>query len=413
VSNHPLATITIAALAARLAVTFTVADVNKVFEYQLIAENMLQGKGMSWNEWGRVPLSPTSLFPPLYIYWCRLFIMIFGQNFLFMNIAQAIVAASGCIPAWLVGERMFDRKTGTVFALLFALYPEMAFLHSRNTPEFVYVVFALWVIFIYLVLRNSELIAKRTIFVSVGFGLLAGAGILIREGVLVVAGAAMLSLVIHRRPVSLVWRRIVLPAALAGILMLTPWTVRNFIVQGRFIPIRTAYGMNLWMGNHDKATGTDKTYDGGYQMNLLWAEHADYYRQSMPADEQERSAFYRHEALRFIQAHPWHYLKLTARRLYYFVWFDPTHPLARNLIYRSSYVIALLMGIPGIMLAARRRKIDSVLLISFFGFIALYVPVIILPRYRIIPMLFLLLMASYAAVSLWDWRQKQRATSAV
>jgi 4-amino-4-deoxy-L-arabinose transferase-like glycosyltransferase len=387
------------ALIAREAVTFLVAELDKTFEYQLIAANLVNGLGMSWNEWGRLPLQPTALFPPLYIYWCAFFIWIFGQSNLVMFVVQAVVSASGCLPAYLVGRRMFSPRIGTLFAVAYAVYPEMMYVHSRATPEFLYVVICLWVLHLYLLLADNDVVSRDFVKHAWILGFLTGAGLLVREGVLIVSGAAGLSLIMKKRPVGLVIKNLVLPVALATMLVLAPWTIRNWIVQGRFIPLRSAYGLNLWMGNHEEATGTDKTMDGRYQMGLLWEKNREYYARTIPNDEYDRNQFYRNEALEYIRTHPRHYMMLTAKRLWYFVWFDPTHPLAKNRIYRASYMLLLILAIPGIVQAARARKLDAALVIAFAGFLLLYVPVIILPRYRIVPMMFLLLMASVAV----DW----------
>jgi 4-amino-4-deoxy-L-arabinose transferase-like glycosyltransferase len=327
---------------------------------------------------------------------------------------QAIIAASGCLPAYLVGKRMFNDRAGLLFSLAYAIYPEMIFVHSRATPEFLYIVICLWLLYIYLRLQQSDVWTSGCLRDAWVMGTLTGIGLLVREGVLIVAGAAGLALLIQKRPIGAVIRRIVVPVTLACATILVPWTIRNWVVQGHFIPLRSAYGLNLWMGNHAEATGTDKTMDGGYQMSRLWEKNKDYYARVIPQDEYGRNQFYRAEALRYIRTHPVHYLELTAKRLWYYLWFDPTHPLAKNLIYRVSYIFLLIIAIPGVILAVRRRELDLTFLIMFGGFLLLYVPVIVLPRYRIIPVLMLLIMASYFVANL-PWAQRwlpDRATEA-
>jgi NADH:ubiquinone oxidoreductase subunit 6 (subunit J) len=105
--------------------------------------------------------------------------------------------------------------------------------------------------------------------------------------------------------------------------------------------------------------------------------------------------------MRFIRDDPTRYLNLCVERLGYFLWFDPTHPLAKNIVYRLSYLLLLLFAIFGVVLALRSKRLDMVLPIMFVGFLALYVPVMILPRYRIIPVVLMLLVAAYAVEYLW------------
>lgn len=393
-------------LVAREAVTFFVADHSVLFEYQMIAGNLVNGLGMSWNEWGRLPLQPTALFPPLYIYWCALFISIFGQNYLPMYMVQAVVAASGCIPAYLAGKRMFGERVGLLFSLGYSVYPEMLFIHSRAVPEFLYVLICLWLLYYYLRLLQSDCHSREFLRDAWVAGLLFGIGLLVREGVLIVGGAAGISLLLHKRPLKVVIRRAAIPVIIAVVMIVTPWTIRNWVAQGRFIPLRSAYGLNLWMGNHEEATGTDRTVDGGYQMGLLWEKNKDYYARTIPNDEYSRNRFYRDEAIQYIKTHPLQYAKLTVKRLWYYLWFDPIHPLAKNVIYRASYIILLMLGIPGIVRAFRQKCLDPILVISFAGFLVLYVPIIILPRYRIIPVVWLLLFAAYFVDRILQFRVK-------
>jgi hypothetical protein len=105
------------------------------------------------------------------------------------------------------------------------------------------------------------------------------------------------------------------------------------------------------------------------------------------------------------------------KRLTYFLWFDPTHPIARSKVYRLSYLLLLAFAVPGLLMASHRRALDPIVPLVYLGYLAFYVPVIVLPRYRIVPVLLLLLMASYAFVSGFAWWQgrcaaKGRASSA-
>ncbi|MGA7293291.1 MAG: glycosyltransferase family 39 protein [Terriglobales bacterium] len=45
--------------------------------------------------------------------------------------------------------------------------------------------------------------------------------------------------------------------AIAGlVLAMAPWTVRNYLTFGRFIPFRDNFGLELWLGNHPGMRGT-------------------------------------------------------------------------------------------------------------------------------------------------------------
>jgi len=98
---------------------------------------------------------------------------------------------------------------------------------------------------------------------------------------------------------------------------------------------------------------------------------------------------------------PGEYFRLTMRRLQYFVLFDETHPFAKNLVYRIGWVLLLIGGIRGGILAKRKGVLDPAILLSVGLLAVLYVPVLVLPRYRMILALWLLILAAYLVDNLF------------
>jgi 4-amino-4-deoxy-L-arabinose transferase-like glycosyltransferase len=372
-----------------------------IFEYTIIARNLINGKGFSWSDFGFQSLQPTSLFPPLYIYFCAFFTFISPHSFLPQYVAQALIAASGIVPAYLIGAKMYSGRTGWIFAVLYTVYPELVYVHSRPVPEFAYVVIALWMIYLYVVLLEKSAGSDSAMKISLLLGLITGVGLMTKEGTGVVFGAIVLAIALKKKPFFLSLKSHILPAVLVAVVCLVPWTVRNWIVQGRFIPLRTGAGMNLWVGNHPGGTGTPRTLDGKYSRYELPPDYAARFFSALPDDEQERDDYYKAEAMRFIREDPARYLNLCAKRLGYFLWFDPTHPLAKNTVYRLSYLLLLVFTIFGTVLALRANRLDIILPIILLGYLALYVPVMMLPRYRIIPIVLMLLVSAYALEFLW------------
>ncbi len=81
----------VSAFAVRVIVSVLFGENNvPYYEYMTIADNLLHGRGYSFDEWGRAPLQPTSFLPPLYVYWCAVFMAWIGDNYLTMYIAQAL-----------------------------------------------------------------------------------------------------------------------------------------------------------------------------------------------------------------------------------------------------------------------------------------------------------------------------------
>src|SRR5206468_9898926 len=45
---------------------------------------------------------------------------------------------------------------------------------------------------------------------------------------------------------------------IAALVVIGPWTVRNRLVHGQWIPIKSTFCVNVWKGNNENATGTDR-----------------------------------------------------------------------------------------------------------------------------------------------------------
>jgi len=392
-ANKLLWLFTIAFL-ARLTAMLLFRALDRTFEYQLIAQHVLSGDGLSWDEWGRFTLQPTSLFVPLYVYWCAFFQAIFGDNSLPMYVGQCIIAASGVYPIYRIASAWWSIETGLLAGVAYAIYPEMIFLPQRAVPEFGYVVLVLWMLWAYVKLQQGR-VKEIKLSDVVKLAAVSTIAILTKEGAVVVAIAIGLMLIWKQRPLQLALSRVFVPLFVIGVLLFSPWWIRNYNVQNEFIFLRTGMGMNLFMGNHDQATGTDKTMNGDYQLNVRWREFGENTSRTIPDDEQDRDRFYGETAKSWIKSHPSEYLELCFKRLKYYLWFDPTHYLAMNIVYRLSYIFLLMLAVPGLFLLLKSKNLDGVIILSILGFLALYVPTIVLPRYRIILVLFLLMFAGY------------------
>lgn len=170
--------------------------------------------------------------------------------------------------------------------------------------------------------------------------------------------------------------------ALAGI---TPWTIRNAIVHGEFVPIKSTFGYAFWQGNCSITEGTDKVvrpsvdrileapgassdlatynqtlwrarHEAGYIDDIAFTNEFKAYLGTLP--EPERSRVLLRSVLGEIRADPVRYVRLCARRMQYFWLFDESNPRTRDPLYRASHLGLSLLAVFGLALAtpaARRR----------------------------------------------------------
>ena len=162
--------------------------------------------------------------------------------------------------------------------------------------------------------------------------------------------------------------------AFVGLAMIGPWALRNHIVHGNWIPVKGSTWVNIWKGNNDFATGTDrlrltaaeearikKLIASGQSGERLDTNHQyDMLDLSQKAALTFRPEAYREEvfkqyALTWIKAHKRRYVELCGIRLAKTLTVDWDNPQS---LYKS-YVVArtsvLLMSVLGLVVAWRQR----------------------------------------------------------
>jgi hypothetical protein len=206
------------------------------------------------------------------------------------------------------------------------------------------------------------------------------------------------------------WAALGRVALLAGVtlLVIAPWLVRNRLVHGEFVFIKSTFGYAFWQGNHPLSWGTDKVpqpsaealrqeHDGTLrEMNsALWSARYKTlyiddlvfqpfgYGQFAGLNEPERSRLLGHQAWQYVCNDPARYGRLCLQRLRYFLLFDETNPKAANGLYRAATVVWLLLAVGGILLSLRRwRSLWPTY--AIFGLVLLFhCLVIVSARFRI------------------------------
>ncbi len=160
----------------------------------------------------------------------------------------------------------------------------------------------------------------------------------------------------------------------ATCLVIAPWIVRNYLVHGELVFIKSTFGYAFWQGNNAESFGTDKipmTDDDlmriprGWtpkEMNrALWAaRYETMYIDDLLLTDQDRRIFAGRgepeccqilgdRAWEFIQNNPGRYARLCLNRLRYFLLFDETNPKATHPVYRWSTLAWLALAILGLV----------------------------------------------------------------
>jgi 4-amino-4-deoxy-L-arabinose transferase-like glycosyltransferase len=208
------------------------------------------GDERTWTDWARnlasprVHYSPFQIhlifYPPVYPYFLA---ALYGASGTF-EAARWVQAAAGAllVPAvGLAGMRAFSSRVGLWAAAVAALYPELVWFSVHFWSETVFMVLLWWGIERLLAADRGRGIGR-----AVAAGVLWGAAILTRETVLYFVPLAAAWLATRGGGRARGRAAAFLACAL---LVVAPWTYRNYVQFHAFVPVSTAGGQNLFQGN--------------------------------------------------------------------------------------------------------------------------------------------------------------------
>jgi dolichyl-phosphate-mannose-protein mannosyltransferase len=208
------------------------------------------GDEHTWTDWARELVSPRVhyspfrihliFYPPVYPYFLA---ALYGATGTFeaARWAQALIGAMLVAAVGLAGSRAFSPRVGLWAAAVAAFYPELVWFSVHFWSETVFTVLLWWGI-------ERLLAADRLggIGRAVAAGLLWGAAILTRETVLYFVPLAAVWLATRDRGRA---RAQAAAFFVTALLIVAPWTYRNWVEFHAFVPVATAGGQNLFQGN--------------------------------------------------------------------------------------------------------------------------------------------------------------------
>ncbi|MBX3413271.1 MAG: hypothetical protein KF708_11325 [Pirellulales bacterium] len=370
------------ALAVRLGLVLALRTEHQrplAYEHGAIAENLLAGRGFSITYLGQT--GPTSQQAPLYPLLVTAAYACFGAGSQAAILAiQLLQCAAG---TWLVYLVMLlawrlvpaPRAVGWCAGWSAALYPPHVYMVTH-------VQVALWgaLLLTGLLLMTLQRPAAEAWRVPLTAGVLAGLMLLVEPILVLAIPVAMVAYYLQQptsdRPRDARRRRfcqaLAIPA-IAGI-VIAPWIVRNYLVHGEPVFVKSTFGYAFWQGNNAQSWGTDKIpkpsaaaisqeHDGtlaGADRALWEARHETLYIDDVllkprgyaefaGLSEPERSRVLQARAMEFIAREPARYLALCVNRLRYMLLFDETNPKASHVVYRVSSIVWLVLAFVGLL----------------------------------------------------------------
>lgn len=374
----------------------------------------LVGDEHTWTAWGQdvaaAAFSPTAtrliFYPPVYPYFIALPLALFG-SFAAVKWCQVLLSALLIPAVGRVADAGFGRRAGTVAAAFAAFYPDLVWYSTHFWSETVFLVL-LWWAFERLIAADRDG-DRGAAWLA---GLLYGLAILTRETALYFAPVAALWLALSRERPGAPRRGAAL--LLVAALVVVPWTLRNAVVYGAFVPVSTAGGLNLWQGN--ARLSREEVYALYAQVPGRIEKYRTAQREGVKAivDRQPAWLFEKlaAEMPRFWEADS---LALAHMRREAYGVVSPWAYRAAAVVVVGPYLALLLAFVAGVAQARLDRR--AVLLLSFVAYYTLlHVATHGFARYRlpIVPVLFVFAAAALAAgADAWRGLRGRRLAVAV
>lgn len=241
---------------------------------------------------------PTALRPPSYPYLLGAVYALSGDDVLVGRIAGALIGTVGVFLIYLVARTIWGWQTALLSAALAAVFPPLVLVSKELYSEPLYIVLELSAVLGVFALRRSGGLLRWAMVA----GVLCGLATLTRN--------VGLALVV---PIALgVWTKrprwhlsaLAAPATVLLFVSLTmaPWTLRNAVEFGRFIPISSGTGFTL-AGTYNRQSYKDSASHGGWRNPQALPQFAALFK-TLGLDEGDVDAILRQKALGFAWEHP-------------------------------------------------------------------------------------------------------------
>jgi 4-amino-4-deoxy-L-arabinose transferase-like glycosyltransferase len=289
---------------------------------------------------------------------------------------------------WLVYEltlRIYrDEAIALVAAAFSALWPHFAFFAAVGLTETLFIALVLAA---FLCLYDARFLLASIFLV---LGILTRPALELLAPILIV----FFALVIHREPIRATAKQIGI-YALIYIALMAPWWAYNYARYGQFVRLDLAAGMVLYTGNNP----LNVSGGGISRQDVDFGKYADI------QNPVERDAAYRHAAIDYIMADPWHFMAMMPTK---FVRLWRPWPYTGEYSKRSVVLVSVVSAVPifilamlGLALTFWPHAVRLLPCLAYLGFLTLvHIVTFASVRYRVPMEPFVLILAAAGLVEL-------------
>jgi tetratricopeptide (TPR) repeat protein len=348
---------------------------------------------------GRAPelLERAYLRPPGYPWVLAAVYRASGGSYLAPRVLQCALGLLACVLAWSLGRRWLGEPEGLLAAAALALHWVVLYFETELHPTALVICLLLGAA--HALGRWTERPGARS---ALAAGLALGCAALVRPNALFVLLAALIWLLWNgRRRGARVGASIAALVGAAG-LAIAPATVRNLAVAGDPVLISSNAGINLYIGNNERANGLVAAHLPGVGRFDTCFDYPDLVRRVEKKEgralrDSEVSAWFTRRALDWIASNPGRAARLTGRKALLF--FGPGEVAhnkelllerAHSAVLRrlpAPFALVLALAVVGLWSATRRpgarRDVALLLALVVLAWFLSVLPFFAAARYRV------------------------------
>jgi hypothetical protein len=323
-----------------------------------IAYSLATGKG--FGSPFRAETGPTAWTTPVYPLLVAGVFEILGTftfpAFLAAVLLNILFSALTCVPIFYTGRRVGGPGVGSLAAWLWAVFPNAVIIPFQWIWDTsLSGLLAATIVWATLAVADSGRVRDWW-----GYGMLWG-GALMTNATLLAGLPFLLAWAAYQQRIGRNARWLANTAVAVGgiVLCCIPWTIRNAVVFHSFVPLRSALGLQLWLGNNDRY---GETFPGWLHPIDSVAERATYVRMGEIAYMREKQE----EAVRWMLSHPRREAELFKER-FVATWLGTPHPVRDffrdpSLLDRTVFVcnfLAAVGALAGTVIFYARRTLQA------------------------------------------------------
>ena len=352
---------------------------------------------------------------PLYIYFLGMLHTIFGDSFYLPRLVQIIIGSLSCVLIFFLAKKLFNRTIGIISSIIACFYAP--FIHFDAQFELpVLEVFLDLLVFLVLLSAGTKLKKRWWLLAGIIFGLSA----ITRPNVLIFIPLVLVWICISLRKEN---KNKIIVSSLAfllgAILIISPVTIRNWVVGRDLVLISSQGGINFFVGNNPISDGKTATAApgalpyGSYKDNV-WMTSIKLAEEAMgkKLKPSEISNFWYQQGFHFAKTYPLKYLQLLGKKFYFFwnsyeiesnqdlYFFSRWSSLLRLLLWdwvlRIPFGIIGPLSILGMILNAKFWKRYFLMYAFILSYMFSVILFFVTSRFRVPVIPFLIIFASYS-----------------